>query len=191
MSKEKKHQGFRGRLSQLWQRLKLLRHRMRALAGPLRDVMKNKHRFVVIDSETYKEKFSFQLTGTNLIVTVSIIVLVLILITNLLIVFTPLREFIPGYINNDMVEQTYRNAQKIDSLERELDRQEQFVANMKEIIMGKEMPSADEVRRLSDSPAAAVQKYDYHHSVADSLLRVEMRQQREAGTVIPFKGVEQ
>ena len=168
-------------------RLAALRRRLQALSVPLRDVMKNKHRFVVIDSETYKEKLSFQLTGTNLIVGLSIVVVILILITNVLIIFTPLRQLIPGYINNDMVEQTYRNVQKIDSLERELERQELFVANMRDVVMGKEMPSADDVRRHSDSVTAAETKSSiYSHSLEDSLLRSEIRETQRSRAEIPF-----
>lgn len=162
----------------------MLRNRLRALSEPLSDVMKNKHRFVVIDSNTYKEKFSFQLTGTNAIVAIGSVVIFLIIITNVLIIFTPLRQLIPGYINNDMVEQTYRNARKVDSLERELDRQELFLANMKELIMGKEMPSSDEVWRHVDS-VTEVMSREYSHSLEDSLLRLEISHQSAKQTPSP------
>lgn len=46
---------------------------------PVTDVIKHKHRFVVMDTDTFKEKFSFQLSGINLFVTVGITVIVLIL----------------------------------------------------------------------------------------------------------------
>ena len=45
---------------------------------PVTDVIKHKHRFVVMDTDTFKEKFSFQLSGINLFVTVGITVIVLI-----------------------------------------------------------------------------------------------------------------
>ena len=67
------------------------------------DVIKHKHRFVVMDTDTFKEKFSFQLSGTNLFVTVGISIIVLVLITTILIAFTPMREWIPGYTNTQMV----------------------------------------------------------------------------------------
>ncbi len=67
---------------------------------PINDVIKHKHRFVVLDTDTYKEKFSFQLSGANLFVTLGITMIVLIMLTTVLIAFTPLRELIPGYTNN-------------------------------------------------------------------------------------------
>lgn len=162
-------------------RLAAFRRRLRSLSVPLHDVMKNKHRIVVIDNDTLKEKFSFQLSGINLFVTLGIVVIVLIVITNVLIIFTPLRQLIPGYINDEMVEQTYRNAQVLDSLERAVQRQEFFIANMQDVVSGKSMPSVNEVRKQSDSLAAAVpgQNETYRHSADDSLLRLEMRRASE------------
>ena len=63
---------------------------------PVTDVIKHKHRFVVMDTDTFKEKFSFQLSGINLFVTIGITVIVFILLTTVLIAFTPLRECYGG-----------------------------------------------------------------------------------------------
>ena len=147
--------------------------------------MKNKHRFVVIDNETYKERISFQLTPINLVVTLAIAMVVLIMITSVIIVFTPLRRVIPGYINNEMIEQTYRNAQRLDSLQHEVELQQWFIANMQEVISDKEMPSLDVMHRRVDS--LAQMDFDtnaYRHSLDDSLLRSEIRQaQRRAASI--------
>ena len=65
--------------------------------SPITDVIKHKHRFVVMDTDTFKEKLSFQLSGVNLFVAVGATIIVLILLTTVLIAFTPMREWIPGY----------------------------------------------------------------------------------------------
>lgn len=181
MSPRKRNNCLRRLFLRRMPRLAAFRRRLRSLSVPLHDVMKNKHRIVVIDNDTLKEKFSFQLSGINLFVTLGIVVIVLIVITNVLIIFTPLRQLIPGYINDEMVEQTYRNAQVLDSLERAVQRQEFFIANMQDVVSGKSMPSVNEVRKQSDSLAAAVpgQNETYRHSADDSLLRLEMRRASE------------
>ena len=123
---------------------------------PVTDVIKHKHRFVVMDTDTFKEKFSFQLSGINLFVTVGITVIVLILLTTVLIAFTPLREWIPGYTDNAMVEQTYANARKIDSLETLLSEQEWMVGTIQAVLSGKELGrEADSL--LSDSSSTLKQ----------------------------------
>ena len=141
---------------------------------PLGDVIKHKHRFVVMDTDTFKEKFSFQLSGINLFVTVGITVIVLIVLTTVLIAFTPLREYIPGYTDTEMVEQTYVNAKKIDSLEVVLNNQEWMIATMQAVLRGEQVGD-DFVEAVEDSTSTlAVAVKAYKHSKEDSLLRVDV-----------------
>lgn len=135
------------------------------------DVIKRKHRFVVMDTDTFKEKFSFQLSGINLFVTIGITIIVLILLTTILIAFTPLREWIPGYTNTAAVEQTYANAKKLDSLQVQLENQEWMVATMQAVLRGEqlgEQPTDDSVATLQQLTT------EYRRSKEDSLLRLEV-----------------
>lgn len=144
---------------------------------PVADVIKHKHRFVVMDTDTFKEKFSFQLSGINLFVTVGVTVIVFIILTTVLIAFTPLREWIPGYTDNAMVEQTYANAHKIDSLETLLSEQEWMVGTIQAVLSGKEMGrEADSL--LADSASTLQQVAAvYRRSAEDSLLRREVERE--------------
>ena len=145
--------------------------------NPVTDVIKRKHRFVVMDTDTFKEKFSFQLSGINLFVTIGITVIVLILLTTILIAFTPLREWIPGYTDTRMVEQTYQNAKKIDSLEAQLENQEWMIATMQSVLRGEKFPSEPEAPQ-SDSAATLQQlAVAYRHIKEDSLLRLEVERE--------------
>ena len=141
---------------------------------PLSDVIRHKHRFVVMDTDTFKEKFSFQLSGINLFVTVGVTIIVLIVLTTVLIAFTPLREYIPGYTDTEMVEQTYVNAKKIDSLEVVLSDQEWMVATVQAVLRGEHV-GADFEEAMADSASTlAVATKAYKHSREDSLLRVDV-----------------
>lgn len=159
---------------------------------PLRDVIHNRHRFVVIDDETYKEKLSFRLTGINLIASLGIGVVLLIVITSVLIIFTPLRRVIPGYINNEMIEQIHRDAYRLDSLQHEIDRQQWFIVNLQDIISGKQMPGIDEAQRRTDSLAnLGISVETYRHSTDDSLLRSEMLQAQKRQSLQQYPVVKQ
>lgn len=140
------------------------------------DLMKHKHRFVVLDTDTFKEKISFQLSGINLFVFLGITSLVLVFLTALLLIFTPLRELIPGYSNTAMVEQTYENAHIIDSLEIELHNQEEMLADIQYIMLGKDPAE----RHLSESAqqhdTVKVMPTPYVRSKADTLLRQEVEE---------------
>ena len=144
---------------------------------PVNDVIKHKHRFVVMDTDNFKEKFSFQLSGANLFVTIGVTIIVLITLTTVLIAFTPLRELIPGYTNTDMVEQTYVNAKKIDSLETELANQEWLVATMQAVLRGETVGEVYDSLRADSTASLQQVAAVYRRSVEDSLLRLEVEQE--------------
>lgn len=143
------------------------------------DLVKHKHRFVVLDTDTYKEKISFQLSGINIFVFLGITSLVLVFLTALLLAFTPLRELIPGYANTGMVEQTYENARIIDSLQVELKNQEELLADIQYIMLGKD-PAQRHLVEQQQRDSVKVQSTPYVKSKADTLLRneVETRENR-------------
>lgn len=156
------------------------------------DVMKNRHRFVVMDEETYKEKMSFQLTGINLFVTVGIIVIVFVLLTFLLIAFTPLRELIPGYANTKMTKQTYQNALVIDSLERKVGSQERQLQDIKAVMMGQDPATlhlaADSGSHSQEAQKDKAKSNTYHRGKEDSLLRKEVESADKYSIKVPAKG---
>ena len=142
--------------------------------SPVADVIKRKHRFVVMDTDTFKEKFSFQLSGINLFVTVGITMIVLIVLTTVLIAFTPLREYIPGYTDTEMIEQTYANAKKIDSLERAVADQEWVLATMQALMRGEPLGAQADSLLADSTSKLAVVAGAYRRSREDSLLRLEV-----------------
>ncbi len=149
-------------LKEWWYKLK---------GSPVSDVIKRKHRFVVMDTDTFKEKFSFQLSGINLFVTIGITIIVLITLTTVLIAFTPLREWIPGYTNNEAVEQTYANSRKLDSLQVQLENQEWMVATLQAVLRGEVIGEAP----VQDSSSTLEQVATvYRRSKEDSLLRLDV-----------------
>ena len=146
--------------------------------GAFADVIKRKHRFVVMDTDTFKEKFSFQLSGINLFVTIGITIIILILLTTILIAFTPLREWIPGYTNTAAVEQTYANAKKLDSLQVQLENQEWMVATLQAVLRGEKLGGEVEETLQADSSATLQQLASvYRRSKEDSLLRQDVERE--------------
>ena len=149
------------------------------------DLVKHKHRFVVMDTNTYKEKISFQLSGINIFVFLGVVSLILVFLTALLLAFTPLRELIPGYANTGMVEQTYENARVIDSLEGVLRSQEEMLADIQDVMLGKD---PGERRKENGEQGADTQKKEgsntlkntaYVRSKEDSLLRKEVEEREK------------
>lgn len=62
---------------------------------------------------------------------------VLFLIAACIIAFTPLRNYLPGYMNSEVRSQIVDNALRVDSLQELLNRQNLYIMNIQDIFSGK------------------------------------------------------
>jgi len=93
-------------------------------------------RFVIMNEDTFKEKYSFSLNLQNFYILLSTIVVVLFVIMFLLIAFTPVKHLVPGY--GDIENNTYvlKLNRYIDNLETQIKTQEQYNNSLRKIILG-------------------------------------------------------
>jgi hypothetical protein len=98
--------------------------------------LKHKYRLVILNDDTFEEKVSLRLSQLNVFVVLGISSLLLILLVILLIAFTPLKEFIPGYANVNIRKQGVENFLKSDSIEVALAENNLYINNIKHIIRG-------------------------------------------------------
>ncbi len=96
----------------------------------------DKYRLVLLNDETFEEVTSFQLTRMNVYVLVSTILVILVLVTVSAIVYTPLREYIPGYADVGMRRDVMELKLRSDSLEKVLHANDLFLQNIKRVISG-------------------------------------------------------
>ncbi len=61
-----------------------------------------KNRLVILNEDTFEEIFSFKLNLMNVFVMASLGAILLISFTKVIIAFTPLRVFIPGYSSSKL-----------------------------------------------------------------------------------------
>jgi len=99
--------------------------------------LRNKYRLVILNDDTFEEKLSFKLSRLNVFVFSGLTVILLIAGTTLLIAFSPLREYIPGYSSTALKRDAIRLAQVTDSIENQLAFNARYVQNMQGIISGK------------------------------------------------------
>ncbi len=133
--------------------------------------LKNKYRLVIMNDETLEEKLTFRLSRLNVFVALGTLTIVLIFLTTILIAFTSLREYIPGYTNVGIQKRLYELQIKTDSIEKDLEKKDLFIVNLRKIINGEDLSSGNPV--MADS----VNRYQNIHikkSVEDSLLRYEV-----------------
>lgn len=96
----------------------------------------HKYRLVILNESTFEEKISFKLSRMNVFVTGSLCIIGLIGFTILLIAFTPLREYIPGYSSTKLKRQATELTYKTDSLVFALNYTNRYLDNIRKVLKG-------------------------------------------------------
>lgn len=107
---------------------------------PLKTKIKRKlthqYRLVMLNEETFEERFSLKLNRLNVFVLGGLFSILLIVGTILLIAFTPLKEYIPGYDSTKIRSQALKASLKADSINRELANLKYFTQAIQPILNG-------------------------------------------------------
>ncbi len=136
--------------------------------------LRDKYRLVVMNDITFEERISVRLTRLNVLIMTSVLTIFLIGITTLIIAFTPLREYIPGYTDVTLNQRIYSLQAKADSMETIFRQRELYLQNIRNIIEGK--PMQDTIVPV-DTTNYHYDSITLNHSVEDSLLRAEYERQ--------------
>ncbi|MBU2904916.1 MULTISPECIES: M23 family metallopeptidase [Arenibacter] len=96
----------------------------------------HKYRLVILNESTFEEKISFKLSRMNVFVTGSLFIIGLIGFTILLIAFTPLREYIPGYSSTKLKRQATELTYRTDSLVATLNYTNRYLENIRKVLRG-------------------------------------------------------
>lgn len=96
----------------------------------------HQYRLVILNEDTFEERFAIKLTRLNVFVLTSISAIVLIFFTTLLIAFTPLREYVPGYSSARLKKEASLLNYKTDSLVRELELNKQYYSSIRKVLTG-------------------------------------------------------
>src|SRR5687768_18591714 len=105
-------------------------------AGTTLKRLRNRYRLVVLNDDTYEEVVTFRLSRMSVYIVLSTVFVVLVGLTVGLIVFTPLKYYIPGY-GNAQIGREYRQLKYVtDSLEQQITYQAQYIDQVKKVLSG-------------------------------------------------------
>jgi len=105
--------------------------------------LRNRYRLVVMNDDTYEEVVTFKLSRLSVYVMLSTIFVVLVGFTVALIVFTPLKYYIPGY-DDLKIGREYRQLKyRTDSLEQQIGYQARYIDGLKKVLKGDATESLD------------------------------------------------
>jgi ABC-type dipeptide/oligopeptide/nickel transport system permease component len=100
--------------------------------------LRNRYRLVVMNEDTYEEVVKFRLSRLSVYIMLSSIFVILTFFTVALIVFTPIKYYLPGVGYGDAKQvREYRNLKiRTDSMENALIYKQQYLDDLKKVLQG-------------------------------------------------------
>ena len=137
----------------------------------------HKYRLVILNEDTFEERFAIKLTRLNVFVIMSLSAIVLIVLTTILIAFTPIREYIPGYSSTKLKKEATNLNFKTDSLQQVITMNEQYLESIKRVLKGDVATvefNKDSIIKAAEQEAI---EYNLNPSIEDSLLREKVNKE--------------
>jgi murein DD-endopeptidase MepM/ murein hydrolase activator NlpD len=128
---------------------------------------RHKYRLSIYRDETFEEILNLKLTKLNVMALLGAGIFLFLIVVICIIAYTPVRELIPGYPNENTIRNIYMNNYRLDSLEREIAHRDAQFDNLRRIIAG-EKPENFGQHSDSLQPAG---KTVFKKSKEDSVLR--------------------
>lgn len=137
--------------------------------------LKYKYKLSVINETSYEEVLNFRLSQLHVLMVLSVLGVILVTLTILLIAFTDLREFIPGYPDGNMRQMIAENAIRVDSLEGELIKRDRYLNAIQLVLKGADTSYIQMVR--NDSLKSGYDSVQFQMSEQESAFRAEIEEQ--------------
>ncbi|MDR3712130.1 MAG: hypothetical protein P4L51_04900 [Puia sp.] len=98
--------------------------------------LQNRYRLVVMNDDTYEEVVTFKLSRLSVYVFLSTVFVLLTGLTVALIVFTPLKLYIPGYGDMSNTKDLRELKIRTDSLEQQVRYKDQYLQSIRNVLQG-------------------------------------------------------
>ncbi|MCW5923824.1 MAG: M23 family metallopeptidase [Saprospiraceae bacterium] len=140
----------------------------------LMEKLRDKYRLVIMNDDTFEEVTSMKITPLSLYVGVSSLIVGTAIIVTALIIWTPLKRYIPGYGDYTRDEEIAQLTTKIADLEEEMVAHRRFNENIKKIMHGDLADISKEAVQKQGVPADSISNIppeDIERVPEDELLR--------------------
>jgi murein DD-endopeptidase MepM/ murein hydrolase activator NlpD len=129
--------------------------------------IKHMYRLSIYRDETYEEVLNLRLSRLNVFAVGGSFLILFIALIVCIIAYTPVREFIPGYPDENTITTIHQNSNLVDSLIMEINRRDRYFDNMKKIISG-QLPNNYE---NSQDSTRSYKQIEFTRSSEDSMIR--------------------
>ena len=131
----------------------------------------HRYRLVILNDDTFEERLSLNLTRLNVFVLGTLSAILLIVFTTILIAFTPLKEYIPGYSSTSLKKKAVKLSFKTDSLQRVIDLIEKYFTSIKQVLQGEVSTVQFNKDSIIQAAKLEASQVDLNPIKEDSLLR--------------------
>ena len=146
--------------------------------------LKNRYKLIFLNEQTYEEVFMLHLSRLNVFTYFGTAALLIIVLVTLLITFTPLREYIPGYPSGEERMLIIRNSQRVDSLILEIQKRNQLLQNIRTIMSGGIIEGDQNQESQNTADENKKQNIDFTKSPEDSLFRLQVEEEEKYNLAI-------
>ncbi|GHU78557.1 peptidase M23 [Bacteroidia bacterium] len=116
--------------------------------------MRFEYKLSFLNENTLEEVFALRLSRLTSFIILFLFAVFLVTLTSFVIIKTPIRNYLPGYLDSDVRQEMIKNALQTDSLESELAIQSRYLDNIRAILRGEmkvdEVPAIDSIRDARD-----------------------------------------
>ncbi|HSH18935.1 MAG TPA: M23 family metallopeptidase [Draconibacterium sp.] len=164
------------------------------------DKIKDQYRLTIFNDSTFQSVWSIKLSRLKVFTIVSVASSIIVILVTFLISATGLREYIPGYPDAKQRQLMVDTALKVDSLEVELAKRDEFFKGIKAIISGEVPEDNILIDPVNESYDPNFTEYNHDSVFQDNLLAEQLslsiqnntRKRTELSEIhfyIPVKGI--
>jgi murein DD-endopeptidase MepM/ murein hydrolase activator NlpD len=139
---------------------------------------RSKYRLTILNDTTFEEVFAIRLSRMNIISVIGISSVIFAVLIFVLVAYTPVREFIPGYPDGETHSNIVRNVYRLDSVEHKVKVTQQYIDNIKTIFNGGTPKNYISIA-AKDTSALSHDSISLSISAKDSLFRLKIEQENE------------
>lgn len=136
--------------------------------------LKNHYRLIIYNDSTYQTVWSMKLSRLRFFSVGGLLTFFLIIITSIIIAYTPLREYIPGYPSREERLLIIKNAILTDSLENQIVIRDNYFEKIKAVIEGR-VPEGNISQIDSNMVVSEVKFNTYNH---DSIFKQKLMEEQ-------------
>jgi len=137
----------------------------------------HRYRLVILNEDTFEERLSFKINRLYVFALIVLSSLALVALTSALIVYTPLKSYIPGYTTTDFKTAALKLNLKVDSLQNVVQTRNYYYESIQKVLKGETDSIVFDEDSIQNVMPISINQEELKPSKADSLLRAEVEQE--------------